>query len=305
MPNFSVAGNAKAQGVWLGINIVAEPNEETDKYDLDYVKNFIGKKAILTTMDYRGKRHVEKFIVSDVVSSKGYFDDKTLYMPLNTLRKIDEKDFVDNSTNFIKLKLKNRTDTQKTATKIKDLWYQYSVEELKKEPKTVSFLNFDTRDSLYQNIFDDLRNQLTVVTLMFGVICSVAVLLIFCIFYMIVTTRQKDIAIIKSCGASSLSAASIFTGFGVCIGIIGSILGVILAIVVTNNVNILEEWVRIIFGIKLWRTSSYGLTEIPHQVHWPVVAPVVLAAIAGCIIGVLIPSIIAARTKPVKILRYE
>jgi lipoprotein-releasing system permease protein len=122
---------------------------------------------------------------------------------------------------------------------------------------------------------------------------------------MIVTARQKDIAIIKSCGASKITAASIFAGFGVVIGIVGSAAGVLLGIIITRNVNILEQWVRVIFGLKLWRTSSYGLAEIPHQVHWASAPLFAVLAIAGCLVGVLIPSLIAAWRSPVKILRYE
>ena len=84
-----------------------------------------------------------------------------------------------------------------------------------------------------------------------------------------------------------------------------SLLGIILGFVVTRNINILQELVRVVFGLKLWRSSTYGLNEIPHAVNWPAVGPIVLAAIAGCVIGALIPAIVAARTNPVKILRYE
>ena len=141
--------------------------------------------------------------------------------------------------------------------------------------------------------------------LIFMVICSVVVLLIFCIFYMIVETRLKDIAIIKSCGATSVSAAMIFLGFGGCVGLVGSILGIVLGAIVTNRINIFAEWIRVIFGMKLWRSSSYGLNTIPNVVNWEMVLPVVLLAIAGSMFGALIPAIVAARSKPVDILRYE
>ena len=131
------------------------------------------------------------------------------------------------------------------------------------------------------------------------------VVLIFCIFYMIVITRQKDIAVIKSCGATSSSVVSIFVGFGSCVGLVGSGVGIILGYVVTRNINTLEEWVRIIFGMNLWRASSYLLNKIPNEVNWPTVWPIVLAAVVGCCLGAVIPAIVAARTKPVEILRYE
>jgi len=304
IPDFSVPDKPGDLGVWLGINIIAEPNEDTDEYDLEYAKNFIARQVVLTTIGYGKTRRVEKLRVSDVASSKGYFDDKTLYMPIQKLRQIDTG-MEDNNANFIKLKLADKANLQQMTRDIQDIWNDYAVNQMGLEPKTVPALNVEMRERLYQNIFEDLRNQLAVVLLIFGVICSVAVLLIFCIFYMIVMARQKDIAIIKSCGASSISAASIFGGFGACVGIIGAAVGVLGGIIITRNVNVLEEWARVIFGIKFWRTSSYGLAEIPHQVNWPTVPPIVIAAIAGCVIGVLIPAIIAARTNPVKILRYE
>jgi len=86
---------------------------------------------------------------------------------------------------------------------------------------------------------------------------------------------------------------------------VGTALGVIMGMVITHNINILEKWVRMIFGIKLWRTSSYGLATIPHQVNWSAVPWIAAAAVIGCLVGVLIPAIIAARTRPVEILRYE
>ena len=141
--------------------------------------------------------------------------------------------------------------------------------------------------------------------MIFGVICSVTVLLIFCIFYMIVITKQKDVAIIKSCGAASSSAAFIFFGFGACVGVVGSALGIVLGYVVTRNINTLEDWVRVVFGMKLWRSSVYMFKTIPNEVNWPAVWWIVLVAIAACLVGALIPAIVAARTRPVEILRYE
>ena len=42
-PDFNVPGFPDANGVWVGVNIVAEPNEKTDKYDLDEIRRLIGQ----------------------------------------------------------------------------------------------------------------------------------------------------------------------------------------------------------------------------------------------------------------------
>lgn len=303
-PDFSVPDYNDTPGIWLGINVIAEPNEDTDEYDFDSARQFIGKRVVLTTISYGAKRHVAEFRISDIAFTQTFFGDKTLYMPYKQFYRIwfGEKS---SRPSFVKVKLQNGVEPNSMVGPIKNMWNDFATGYLKLAPEEVPRLAVHMSQDWYADVFEDLRNQKAIVLLIFAVICSVGVLLIFCIFYMIVTAKQKDIAIIKSCGASKIAAAGIFAGFGIVIGIIGSAAGVLLGIIITKNVNVLEQWVRVIFGIKLWRTSSYGLAEIPHQVHWASAPLFVLLAIAGCLVGVLIPSLIAAWRSPVKILRYE
>jgi len=144
-----------------------------------------------------------------------------------------------------------------------------------------------------------------VLLLIFGVVSFSVIVLIFCIFYMIAKLKQRDIAIVKSCGATSGSVALVFLGFGCCVGTVGSGIGAVLAYIITKNINTIEEWIRIIFGMKLWKSSVYMFSKIPNNIDWWAVLPIVLLAIIAATIGTLIPAIVAARTKPVEILRYE
>ncbi len=97
----------------------------------------------------------------------------------------------------------------------------------------------------------------------------------------------------------------IFVGFGAFVGIIGSGIGLILGYIVTKNINTIEAWIRIIFGLKLWKSSVYMFSKIPNEIDWDSALPILLSAIIAAAIGALIPAIIAVRTKPVNILRYE
>ena len=139
----------------------------------------------------------------------------------------------------------------------------------------------------------------------FGVVSVSVVVLVACIFYMIVTTKRKDIAVIKSCGTASSAVAWIFVGFGMCVGIIGSGVGTVVGFIITKNVNAIEGWIGVIFGLKLWKSSVYMFSKIPSEVNWPWTLPIVLSAIAAAALGAVIPAIVAARTRPVEILRYE
>jgi len=79
----------------------------------------------------------------------------------------------------------------------------------------------------------------------------------------------------------------------------------VLGYVVTKNINAIEEWVRIIFGLKLWKSSVYMFSKIPNELNWGWALIIVGCAIFAVILGALIPAIIASRTRPVNILRYE
>ncbi len=304
--SFEVPGYPNDEGAWLGVGVVAEPDEETDEYDLTEVEKFIGKQLVLTTAGFGNKRKVVKFRVSDIAFTPTYYGDKSLYLPFNRLHRLRFGDSEAEHTRNIKVKLKNKIDAKSTGAVIAEACRQFACGQLRWEPEAIAQIRVLTTEQwLNDDYFTELRKQMAVLLLIFGVISSVTVLLTFCIFYMIVETKLKDIAIIKSCGATSLSAASIFVGFGACVGAVGAAFGVILGYAVTKNINTLEQCVGTVFGLKLWRSSSYGLNIIPHQVNWPAVWPIVLAAVISCCLGALIPAIVAARTKPVNILRYE
>ena len=302
---FEVEGYPDDDGCWLGINLAAEPNEKTDEYDLEEVRGLIGKQVVLTTGGAGGKRKVEKLRISDIAFTQSYLGDKTLYLPLDKLNSITYGDDEAQHTWITKIKLKDGVDAVSMKGEIRKVWERFANEESGWDTEAITNVYISAAQEERGEYFAELYKQKAILLLIFGVICSVVVVLIFCIFYMIVLTRQKDIAVIKSCGATSGSVVSIFLGFGSCVGLVGSGVGIILGYIVTRNINTLEEWVRIIFGLNLWRASSYLLNRIPNEVNWPAVWPIVLAAVVGCCLGAVIPAIVAARVEPVKILRYE
>ena len=149
------------------------------------------------------------------------------------------------------------------------------------------------------------RKQMAILMLIFGVVSLGVVLLIFCIFYLIVMTRRRDIAIVKSCGLSSRAVAAMFVAFGLVIGVVGAAFGVVLGWIFTHNVNAIEQWISVTFGLKLWKSSTYMFSRIPNQIDWPSVAWVTTAAVLAAAAGAVIPAVTAARVRPVRILRYE
>jgi lipoprotein-releasing system permease protein len=151
----------------------------------------------------------------------------------------------------------------------------------------------------------EIRKQMGILLLIFGVISFSVVILVFCIFYMIVRLKRRDIAIIKSCGAASVSVAWIFLGFGITVGVAGAGIGVVLGYIITRNINVLEDGIRVVLGLNLWSSSVYMFDKIPNEVDWGWTFTFMLLAVVAAALGALTPAIVAALTKPVNVLRYE
>jgi lipoprotein-releasing system permease protein len=316
-PSFDVPDSPGVTGGFVGIGVLGEPDEQTDEYDYDAAEKMLGEPVTLTTGTVTGqesqdgsrpefKRKVMRFAVADIIETGVYqFDSGCVYLPIEKLRRTLYPDSETPVASQILIKLADNTDADVALAVIRGVWRAFVQEQLDADPYLMTSTGINTARQLQSRYIAAYEKQMGVLLLIFGVVSFGVVLLVFCIFYMIVRLKQKDIAIIKSCGATSSSVASVFVGFGACVGMVGSGLGAVLGYVITRNVNTIEDWIRIIFGLKLWKSSVYLFSRIPNEVNWPWAIRIALMAIIAAAIGTLIPAIVAARTKPVEILRYE
>jgi len=316
-PSFKVPDSPDQIGGFVGIGVLDEPDEQTDEYDYDVAEKMLGRSVVLTTGTVTGqdnedgtrpefKRQVAKFAIADIIETGIYeFDSGFVYLPIEKLSKILSPDVESPVTSQILIKLADNTDADVALAVIRGVWRTFVQEQLDADPDLMTSTHINTARQLQSRLIAAYEKQMGILLLIFGVISLGVVLLVFCIFCMIVRLKQKDIAIIKSCGATSSAVAFVFVGFGACVGAVGSGIGAVLGYVITRNINTIEDWIRIIFGLKLWKSSVYLFSEIPNEVNWSWALRIVLMAIIAAAIGTLIPAIIAARTKPVNILRYE
>jgi len=316
-PSFNVPDSPVKIGGFVGIGVLGEPDEQTDEYDYDAAEKMLSRPVVLTTGTVTGqdsqdgsrpkfKRQVMRFAIADIIETGVYqFDSGCVYLPIEKLRETLYPDEESPVASQILIKLADDTDTDVALAVIRGVWRNFVAEQLDADPYLMTSTTINTARQLQSRYIAAYEKQMGVLLLIFGVVSFGVVLLVFCIFSMIVRLKQKDIAIIKSCGATSSSVAIVFVGFGACVGAVGSGLGTGLGYIITRNVNTIEEWIRIIFGLKLWKSSVYLFSKIPNEVNWPWALRIVLLAIIAAAIGSLIPAIIAARTKPVNILRYE
>ena len=314
-PSFTIPDSANKMGGYVGIGIITEPNDKTDEYDFGAAQKFIGRELVLTTGTITSagsdgqkqfKRKTVEFTVSDIVFSGIYEIDKSfVYLPIEELQKILYPDEAGQIAQQVQIKLADGIDADAAIAQMQGIWEDFAAKNLGWDSYLIKSANLETSRQMQSQYVAEFRKQMDVLLLIFGIVSFSVVLLILCIFYMIVITRRKDIAIIKSCGASNSSVAVIFVGFGACIGLAGSLLGTISGYVITKNINAIEQRLSIALGLKLWKSSIYMFSKIPNEVDWNAAWHIVFWAVVAAAVGTLIPSVVAAMTKPVDILRYE
>jgi lipoprotein-releasing system permease protein len=311
--SFAVPGKPDVAGGIIGIGVLAEPDEATDQYDMDVVKGMLGQRMVLTTgsvvrdqSDADGSqskfsRKVIKFNLADVSRTGIYdFDQSFVLLPIDTLSKTLYPD-KPISANIIHIRLKPGIDEEKAAAVVRGVWRGFAQNRFDWSP----FASIIIVKQYWAQLIAEYKKQMDVLLFIFGLVSAGIILLVFCIFYLIVMTRRKDIGVLKSCGVASGSVAGLFVLFGTVVGIVGAVLGIGLGWLIIDNINAIEHAIAAVFGLKLWKASTYHFTQIPNTMHWGSVLWITAAGVIAAAIGSLIPAIAAARVKPVETLQYE
>jgi lipoprotein-releasing system permease protein len=143
---------------------------------------------------------------------------------------------------------------------------------------------------------------------MFVVLCLITLVAAFNIassLIMLVRAKMRDIAILRTMGASRKGMMKVFMTVGLTIGSLGIVLGLVLGAVFLffrqDVVNLIER----ITGQNLWDPSIRYLTELPSKTDPVEVAVIVIVALILSFLATLYPSLRAASTDPVQVLRYE
>jgi lipoprotein-releasing system permease protein len=155
------------------------------------------------------------------------------------------------------------------------------------------------------SLFNAVEIERNVMFLILTLIIVVAAFNIISSMIMMVKDKGRDIAILRTMGASRSAILRIFVLSGASIGVVGTVAGLLLGVVFTRNLEAIRQALQKVIGTDLFAAEIYFFTRIPARLDSAEVAAVVLMALALSFLATLYPSWRAARLDPVEALRYE
>jgi lipoprotein-releasing system permease protein len=155
------------------------------------------------------------------------------------------------------------------------------------------------------SFYSAIQVERNVMFLILTLIMLVAALNIVSSLIMLVKDKGRDIAVLRTMGATRGMILRIFLLSGASVGLIGTIAGFALGVAFCLNIQTIQGWLERLTGTDLWPAEVRFLTEVPAVIDWTEVTTVVTMALVLSFAATIYPAWRAARLDPVEALRYE
>lgn len=238
------------------------------------------------------------FTVVDLYESKmSEYDSSFAFIPLSKLQ--DVRGMIDPVTGIsrvtsIQIKLKPGVDPDEVRDRLRAAFppdqYPYRIQ---------------TWRDLQGPLLEAVRLETTILNILLFLIIAVAGFGILATFFMIVVEKTRDIGIMKALGAPSTGVMSIFLGYGVSLGAVGSGVGLVLGLLFVTHINEIASGLERLTGHEVFDPTVYYFREIPTDIEPTMVVAVLAGAMMIAVLASILPAFRAARLHPVEALRYE
>ena len=157
----------------------------------------------------------------------------------------------------------------------------------------------------HRNFFRSIQITKSILFVILMMVIAVAAFNIVSTLVMVVKDKQTDIAILRTIGATPMSILKIFVTQGSIVGIVGTLVGVAMGIILALNLEAIIGFLESLLGIKFLAADVYFISDLPSDLHYGDVAIVAAIALALALLSTIYPAWVAAKTAPAEALRYD
>jgi len=157
----------------------------------------------------------------------------------------------------------------------------------------------------HENFFRALQIEKRVMFFILLLIVAVAAFNIVSTLVMVVTDKQKDVAILRTLGFSARSVMAVFVVQGTLIGLIGTTIGAVVGVVTAVNVETLAPFLENLFRIEFFPSSIYVISDFPAEMRWRDVGQIIFVSFILSFLATIYPAWRASKVQPAEALRYE
>ena len=157
----------------------------------------------------------------------------------------------------------------------------------------------------HQNFFRSIALTKTIMFIILSLVVGVAAFNIVSTLVMVVREKQGDVAILRTLGTTPGSVMRVFILQGAAIGVIGTLLGIGVGVLIAINTESLVHGLERLLGTTLIDARVYFIGDLPARVDWRDLLQVALVAFGLCCLATLYPAWRAAHNPPAEALRHE
>lgn len=154
-------------------------------------------------------------------------------------------------------------------------------------------------------LFSAVKMEKLMVSFLLLSVVAVAAFNIVSTLVMSVTEKRRDIAVLRTMGASPGAVMAIFIAHGLILAVVGVGAGAAIGVLLALNVAQVTSAIEGAVGVKLFDPAVYFISELPARLQWSDVFMVVAASLVLSLLATLYPAWRAARIAPAEVLRYE
>jgi len=311
---FSPLYNPTLPGCVLGIDMALE---RTTKGDYNFPAMPSTSTFLISCFPLTSKGALAKAGAGEISSKTFHYSDVSntglarvdgyiIYLPFEDAQILSGMADTDKRVSSLHIKFKPYVKLDESVNKVRAIFGQF-VERHKSLGKA-HLLETVTVQSWIENrrsFVASMEKEQAMLMIMFSMVGLTTVFIILVVFYMIISHKSKDIGILKSLGVSTANVVKLFCNFALLLACMGSALGIFGGWLFLKNINEIENWLFEHYGFQMWDRSIYTIGDIPNVLDFKMVIVIIIAAIAACLTGAILPAWQGAKNKPIQSLQVN